>query len=71
MSTSKTLKDQYNRVNHLEKDFANAINEGRFIPYIQLHEFEALLFCEIEIYLTNKKTLQRQMLPFAAFFTMK
>lgn len=25
-----------------------AINDSRFIPYIQLHEFEALLFCGID-----------------------
>ena len=29
-------------------DFADEINDNRFIPYIQLHEFEALLFCGIE-----------------------
>ena len=32
----------------LEKSFADAINDKRFIPYVQLHEFEALLFCGIE-----------------------
>lgn len=44
----KTISDPYLKVANLEKDFANAINEKRFIPYIQLHEFEALLFCGIE-----------------------
>jgi len=44
----KTIQDPYLRVNKLEKDFAEAINDKRFIPYIQLHEFEALLFCGIE-----------------------
>lgn len=46
--TSKAISDPYIRVSNLEKDFANAINDKRFIPYIQLHEFEALLFCGIE-----------------------
>jgi Domain of unknown function (DUF4276) len=29
------------------------ILQNRFIPYIQLHEFEALLFCEIEVFERN------------------
>jgi hypothetical protein len=32
------------RVLELEKQFAEQINHWRFIPYIQLHEYEALLF---------------------------
>lgn len=44
----KTVSDPYLKVSNLEKDFANAINDKRFIPYIQLHEFEAFLFCGIE-----------------------
>lgn len=43
----KTISDPYSKVYALEKDFADAINDIRFIPYIQLHEFEALLFCGI------------------------
>lgn len=45
---SQTISDPYLRVSDLEKSFADAINDERFIPYIQLHEFEALLFCGIE-----------------------
>ena len=45
---NKAVSDPYLKVSNLEKDFANAINDKRFIPYIQLHEFEALLFCGIE-----------------------
>ena len=44
----KTIRDPYLKVSNLEKDFADEINDNRFIPYIQLHEFEALLFCGIE-----------------------
>ena len=33
-----------NKVEILEKSFGENINDARFIPYIQLHEFEALLF---------------------------
>lgn len=46
--TAKTLSDPYKRVAALETAFAEAINDRRFIPYIQLHEFESLLFCGIE-----------------------
>jgi len=34
----------YERVETIEEGCYNDINDGRFIPYIQLHEFEALLF---------------------------
>jgi len=46
-SEASTINDPYNRVKALEKSFLEAIDEKRFIPYIQLHEFEALLFCGI------------------------
>jgi len=36
------------KVNILERRFFEEINDYRFIPYIQLHEFEALLFAEPE-----------------------
>ena len=34
------------RVEFLEKSFANDIDNPRFIPYIQLHEYEAYLFAD-------------------------
>ena len=34
----------YLKVAHLEQRLANDINNHRFIPYLQLHEFEAILF---------------------------
>ena len=46
-SEASTIHDPYVRVKALEKSFLGAIGEKRFIPYIQLHEFEALLFCGI------------------------
>lgn len=36
----------YERVSQLEKAFDERINHHRFIPYLQLHEFEALLFAD-------------------------
>lgn len=45
---SKSIVDAYVRVEHIENAFGSDINSPNFIPYIQLHEFEALLFCDIE-----------------------
>lgn len=45
---AQAIRDPYGRVNALEMAFAENINDSRFIPYIQLHEFEALLFCGID-----------------------
>lgn len=41
-------KNPYERVRQLETALASHINDrqGRFIPYIQLHEFEALIFAD-------------------------
>ena len=38
--------DPFQRVEFLEQAFADDINDQRFIPYIQLHEYEAILFSE-------------------------
>ena len=38
--------DPYARVEILEAALSEDIGDGRFIPYIQLHEFEALLFAD-------------------------
>ena len=40
--------DCYDKVQSLETAFAQDINEKNFIPYIQLHEFEALVFCGLD-----------------------
>jgi len=45
---ASSIMEPYAHVNSLEQSFANAINDSRFIPYIQLHEFEALVFCGID-----------------------
>jgi hypothetical protein len=46
---------------HLEVMIAAAINDHRFIPYIQLHEFEALLFSSVkgfqELYGENEQIM--------------
>lgn len=43
---TRTLKDPYLLVTELEKRMVNDINANRFIPYLQLHEYEALILVE-------------------------
>ncbi len=45
-SEAKNQNDPYQRVEILEKAFAQDIANDRFIPYIQLHEFETLVFAD-------------------------
>lgn len=40
--------DKYECVSLLETEFGQDIGDHRFIPYIQLHEFETLLFADIQ-----------------------
>ena len=40
--------DPYARVEILEEALSEDIGDRRFIPYIQLHEFEALLFSDLQ-----------------------
>lgn len=45
--------DKGERLSFLESSMKNDLDESiryRFIPYIQLHEFEGLLFCEERVY---------------------
>lgn len=42
------ISDKYARVAAIEKAFAEYIGLNRFIPYIQLHEFEALVLCGLD-----------------------
>ena len=52
----------YRRVEQLETELAQDINERRFIPYIQLHEFEALILAQPSAlnweYLEHDKVIQ-------------
>ena len=38
-------KDSYNHVQNIETAFEKDVDNCHFIPYIQLHEFEALVIC--------------------------
>jgi hypothetical protein len=56
-------KNPYDRVLILETALAEDINDPRFIPYIQLHEFEALVLADVQHldweYLEHDKQIQR------------
>lgn len=43
---AKRVTDPYQRVQTLEDALMDDISDWRFVPYIQLHEFEALLLCD-------------------------
>ena len=47
-SDAKSKANCYETVQLLEEAFSNDINFYRFIPYIQLHDFEALVFCGLD-----------------------
>lgn len=48
MNKSKSIKDAYDKVKLIENSISNEFNNNVcLIPYIQLHEFETLLFADI------------------------
>jgi hypothetical protein len=64
--------DPYARVAALEKSWAADIEDPRFIPYVQLHEFEAYLFADAEKFdgaYENAEPEIRKLLSIAKTFT--
>lgn len=47
MKEAEKIQDVRQRISLIEESFGGDINASSFIPYIQLHEFEALLFVDI------------------------
>ena len=47
-TASFAIADKNARMDFLEQEISNIITDNRFIPYIQLHEFEGLLFSDIK-----------------------
>lgn len=43
-----SVQDKYTKVTSFEKAFSEAVGSKRFVPYIQLHEYEALVFCGLD-----------------------
>ena len=50
-SDAQIFVNPYDKVRCIEDAFSSDINDSRFIPYIQLHEFEALLFSNLDVLL--------------------
>lgn len=49
----KTIVNKEEKMEFLELAMKNRINEDsryRFIPHLQLHEFETLLFCDVDVF---------------------
>jgi Domain of unknown function (DUF4276) len=46
IAESRALADPVTKAEFLESRFSSDLNHLRFVPYIQLHEFEALLFSD-------------------------
>lgn len=46
MIEAEKITDPYQKVKFLESSFSKDINDNRFIPYIQLYEFETLILSE-------------------------
>ena len=47
MIQASSISDPYLRIANIEEAFKQDMDSDRFVPYIQLHEFEALMFCDI------------------------
>ena len=45
---ARTARSSPEKVSFLEDALSATFDDSRFLPYIQLHEFEALLFCNLE-----------------------
>ena len=59
---SHIIADKYERVASFEAALADVFDSDRFIPYIQLHEYEALVFCGLdhltEMYRGTEKSIE-------------
>lgn len=44
--STKPVDNCYSKVEHLENEFQNDVGSKKFVPYFQLHEFEAMLFVD-------------------------
>jgi Domain of unknown function (DUF4276) len=63
---AQIIENPYSRVQLLEEFFAKDINSKRFLPYIQLHEFESLFFTDVAVVhetlsLNNPKSSVREL----------
>jgi hypothetical protein len=49
-AAAQSQLDPYRRVESLEKSLGEDIADSRFLPYIQLHEFEAILLAKPQVF---------------------
>ena len=57
---AQKLSNPYDKVAHIEEAFAKDMNDNRFIPYLQLHEFEALLYSDLDILLLEYENKNKE-----------
>lgn len=50
LERSLLILDAFERIEYLEHCFSDDIGDSRFIPYIQLHEYEAYLFSDVSYF---------------------
>lgn len=66
LGETANVNDPYKKCSPIEDALAQDINDDRFIPYIQLHEFEALIFSDpIKLeyeYIDSKRQIQELVL---------
>lgn len=61
MGDAQKLKHlPYQRVRILEEAFASDVGDRRFIPHIQLHEFETILFCDPRAFAVFYESSEKQ-----------
>lgn len=58
-----SIRDPYERVAALEERWAGEVADKRFVPYIQLHEYEALLFADVDKLLGVYPDAQHAVVP--------
>lgn len=58
--TARICTDPYEKVRILEEALGEEIGDRRFVPYIQLHEFETLLFAQPDLLLSEYIGCQKQ-----------
>jgi hypothetical protein len=57
---AEKISDCYDKIKTIEDKFDGDIACNSFIPYIQLHEFEALVFCGLEHLLIDYPDMEKQ-----------
>lgn len=50
----------YERVRTLEQAFAADVGDRRFVPHVQLHEFETMLFCDPDAFAVYYENCEKQ-----------